>query len=48
MLRAISHDLRTPLTRLRLRVERSTQPELKAAMLKDISALEAEHESTIR
>lgn len=39
MLRAISHDLRTPLTRLRLRVERSTQPELKAAMLKDISAL---------
>jgi len=39
MLRAISHDLRTPLTRLRLRVERSTQPELKAAMLNDISAL---------
>ncbi|MBP0437687.1 ATP-binding protein [Tianweitania sediminis] len=39
MLRAISHDLRTPLTRLRLRVERSTQPELKAAMLKDISSL---------
>lgn len=39
MLRAISHDLRTPLTRLRLRVERSTQPELKAALLKDISAL---------
>ncbi|MFC6490292.1 ATP-binding protein [Nitratireductor sp. GCM10026969] len=39
MLRAISHDFRTPLTRLRLRVERSTQPELKAALLKDISAL---------
>lgn len=39
MLRAISHDLRTPLTRLRLRAERSTQPELKAALLKDISAL---------
>ena len=39
MLRAISHDLRTPLTRMRLRVERSTQPELKAAMLKDIAAL---------
>jgi signal transduction histidine kinase len=39
MLRAISHDLRTPLTRLRLRVERSTQPELKAAMLKDIAVL---------
>lgn len=41
MLRAISHDLRTPLTRLRLRVEQSTQPELKAALLKDISALSA-------
>lgn len=39
MLRAISHDLRTPLTRLRLRVERSTDPELKEAILKDISAL---------
>ncbi|WP_167549677.1 ATP-binding protein [Ensifer aridi] len=39
MLRAISHDLRTPLTRLRLRAERSAQPELKAALLKDISAL---------
>ncbi len=39
MLRAISHDLRTPLTRLRLRAERSTQPELKTALLKDISAL---------
>ncbi|WEX74886.1 ATP-binding protein [Sinorhizobium numidicum] len=39
MLRAISHDLRTPLTRLRLRAERSAQPELKTALLKDISAL---------
>lgn len=39
MLRAISHDLRTPLTRLRLRAERSTQPELKAAFLEDISVL---------
>lgn len=39
MLRAISHDLRTPLTRLRLRAERSSQPELKAALLKDINAL---------
>lgn len=38
MLQAISHDLRTPLTRLRLRAERSTQPELKTALLKDISA----------
>ncbi|WP_455873394.1 ATP-binding protein [Rhizobium yanglingense] len=39
MLRAISHDLRTPLTRLRLRVERSNQPELKAAILRDIAIL---------
>lgn len=39
MLRAISHDLRTPLTRLRLRVERSSEPELKAAILRDITAL---------
>jgi signal transduction histidine kinase len=36
MLRAISHDLRTPLTRLRLRAERSTQSDLRATMLKDI------------
>ncbi|UIY32108.1 HAMP domain-containing histidine kinase (plasmid) [Neorhizobium galegae] len=39
MLRAISHDLRTPLTRLRLRAERSNQPELKASFLADIAAL---------
>ncbi|MGO4135875.1 ATP-binding protein [Rhizobium brockwellii] len=39
MLRAISHDLRTPLTRLRLRAERSNQPELRASFLADIAAL---------
>lgn len=39
MLRAISHDLRTPLTRLRLRAERSNQPELKASFLADIAIL---------
>jgi signal transduction histidine kinase len=39
MLRAVSHDLRTPLTRLRLRAERSTQPELRASILADIKAL---------
>ncbi len=37
MLAAISHDLRTPLTRLRLRVERVSQDELKTAMLADLT-----------
>jgi signal transduction histidine kinase len=40
MLRAISHDLRTPLTRLRLRAERSIQPDLRGAMLNDIRRIE--------
>jgi signal transduction histidine kinase len=39
VLRAISHDLRTPLTRLRMRAERSTEPELRKAMLADIKNL---------
>lgn len=36
MLAAISHDLRTPLTRLRLRSERIGQSDLRSAMLRDI------------
>jgi signal transduction histidine kinase len=36
MLTAISHDLRTPLTRLRLRAERVEDASLSAAMLDDI------------
>ena len=36
MLVAISHDLRTPLTRLRLRAERIRDETLRAAMLQDI------------
>ncbi|MGJ4882178.1 ATP-binding protein [Bradyrhizobium sp. SZCCHNRI1029] len=36
MLAAISHDLRTPLTRLRLRSERIGQGEMRSAMLRDI------------
>jgi signal transduction histidine kinase len=47
MLRAISHDLRTPLTRLRLRADRSAQPELRAAMLKDIARINDMIEETL-
>ncbi len=36
MLTAISHDLRTPLTRLRLRTERVADEPLRGAMLQDI------------
>lgn len=39
MLTAVSHDLRTPLTRLRMRVERSKDVASKEAMLADISTL---------
>lgn len=41
MLSSISHDLRTPLTRLRMRVERSSEPSLRQPMLADISTLGA-------
>lgn len=39
MLAAISHDLRTPLTRLRLRTERVADTNLRTAMLGDITTV---------
>lgn len=41
MLAAISHDLRTPLTRLRLRLERVSQVAERRSMLNDISTIDA-------
>ncbi len=41
VLRAVSHDLRTPLTRLRMRAERFEQSDLRDLMLRDISTLAA-------
>ncbi|WP_159716149.1 ATP-binding protein [Geminicoccus flavidas] len=40
MLRAVSHDLRTPLTRLRLRAERTSDPTLRDGMLSDITRID--------
>ena len=40
MLRSVSHDLRTPLTRLRLRAERMDENSIRTAMLTDIQHIE--------
>lgn len=40
MLRSISHDLRTPLTRLRLRLDRTSDVDLKAPMLRDVEMID--------
>ncbi|CAM5761262.1 two-component sensor histidine kinase [Labrys miyagiensis] len=47
MLRSLGHDLRTPLTRLRMRAERSPEGELRTNMLNDISTLAAMIDETM-
>ena len=41
MLAAITHDLQTPLTRLRLRLEKVDDPELQERLVGDLSAMQA-------
>ncbi len=41
MLGAVSHDLRTPLTRLRLRAELLPDPQLRAKFIRDVVEMEA-------
>ncbi|MCE3264851.1 MAG: hypothetical protein K0R43_3930 [Pseudoduganella sp.] len=40
MLAAITHDLQTPLTRMRLRLEKVQDPELQGKLLEDLSAMQ--------
>lgn len=47
MLMAISHDLRTPLTRLRLRLEEVTEQKPRQRMLNDIALMDASISSAI-
>jgi signal transduction histidine kinase len=47
MLAAISHDLRTPLTRLRLRAESVADPAVRDKMLQDILRMDAMISSTL-
>ena len=47
MLRSVSHDLRTPLTRLRQRTERLEDADLQARMLSDIRHIDALIEATL-
>ncbi|WP_207477766.1 ATP-binding protein [Arenibaculum pallidiluteum] len=47
MLAAISHDLRTPLTRMRLRAEFVDDPEQQRRMLEDLDQMEAMIASTL-
>jgi signal transduction histidine kinase len=41
MLAAITHDLQTPLTRMRLRLEKVCDPELQERLIGDLSAMQA-------
>lgn len=47
MLAAMSHDLRTPLTRLRLRAELVEDPEMQRKMLADLDEMEAMVQATL-
>ncbi|PWC34448.1 histidine kinase [Azospirillum sp. TSO35-2] len=47
MLAAISHDLRTPITRLRLRAELVDDPEMQRRMLSDLDEMEAMISATL-
>jgi len=47
MIAAISHDLRTPITRLRLRTEFTADPEQRKKMLKDLNEMEAMISTTL-
>lgn len=48
MLAAISHDLRTPITSLRVRVELIDDPELRAAMIRTLETMGLMVEQTLR
>lgn len=41
MLAAITHDLQTPLTRIRLRLEKVSDPELQTRLIEDLSAVQS-------
>jgi signal transduction histidine kinase len=47
LLAAISHDLKTPLTRLRLRAELLDDPALRAKLLRDVAEMQAMAGSTL-
>ncbi len=47
MIAAISHDLRTPITRMRLRAEFVSDPDQQARLLRDLAEMEAMVEATL-